>query len=164
MLSAIQLTTKDFSILETMLERRAGQSGPLIPLLRAKLAAAQVVFRDDLPPGTVALDCRVVFRVNREQPQTRILVQNENDLFEGRTLSVSSVRGLSLIGLKEGQQISIRDENGETEAIDIIEVRDCRFSFLENDTEGKVTPLRTRKMMPRHFQDDDDPDPGPTAA
>ena len=160
--TSIQLTAKDFAILETMLERRAGQGGPLIPLLRAKLSAACVVFREDLPPGTVALDCRVVFRVNGEPPQTRVLVQNEDSFFEGWTLSIGSVRGLSLLGLREGQRISVRNEKGDSEDIDILEVRDCRMSFLENAEGATVMRLRPRHGPPRGLSEGEDP--GPSAA
>src|SRR5690554_8165532 len=58
------LTTKDFTIIEVMLERRLGRADPLAPLLRRKLSGAVVMFREDIPPTVVTLNSRVTFRVN----------------------------------------------------------------------------------------------------
>ena len=57
------LTTKDFTILEVMLDRSLGRDDPLVPILRRKLNAATVVLRDDVPPTVATLSSRVSFSV-----------------------------------------------------------------------------------------------------
>ena len=52
------LTTKDFTILEVMLDRCLGRDDPLVPILRRKLDAATVVMRDDVPASVATLSSR----------------------------------------------------------------------------------------------------------
>ncbi|MGO4642607.1 hypothetical protein AB4Z43_29735 [Mesorhizobium sp. 2RAF45] len=50
-----RLTTKDYTILEVMLDRRLGRDDPLVPILQRKLSAAIVTFREDIPANVVTL-------------------------------------------------------------------------------------------------------------
>ena len=58
------LTTKDFTILEVMLDRCLGRDDPLAPILKRKIEAATVMFRDDIPVDVATLSSRVTFSVN----------------------------------------------------------------------------------------------------
>jgi regulator of nucleoside diphosphate kinase len=49
------LTTKDLTVLEIMLERCLGTGGLLRPLLRRKIEAATVVFREDVAPNVATI-------------------------------------------------------------------------------------------------------------
>lgn len=162
---SIQLVARDFEILETMLERRAEHGGPLVPLLREKISSAVVVFREDLPARTVSLSSKVVFRVNAQAPQTCVLVETADNFFEGETLSIHSMRGLSMLGLPEGQIINITNEDGDEEKIEILEVRNLPSPSAQ--PRGSVTAFPLHRVRPPAVptpDDDLDPDPGPAAA
>lgn len=53
---AFILTTKDFTILEVMLELCLGKDDPRGPLLRQTVQTAQVVFRDDVSADVATLN------------------------------------------------------------------------------------------------------------
>lgn len=120
-MSTTLLTAKDFSVLETMLERCLGQQDALRPILEAKLSSATVVFQDDVPPGVVTLNSRVRYRVDERPAETRIVSHGAMRGMVGSLLPVTHPRGLALLGLAEGGAFSIiRDER--TETISVLEV------------------------------------------
>jgi hypothetical protein len=59
-----QLTTKDVSILTTILERYEDLADAFATLLREKLSHATIYFRDDIPGDAVTLNSRVTYRIN----------------------------------------------------------------------------------------------------
>ena len=105
------LTTKDFTILEVMLDRCTERSSPFAALLKRKLDAATVVFRDDVPPAAVTLSSRVVYRCGDREADTRILCHDRMSS-PGLFLPVTTPLGLALLGLTEGQQISFDTAEG----------------------------------------------------
>lgn len=113
------LTTKDYTILEVMLERCLGLDDPMRPILQEKLHNAVVVFADDIPPTVVTLNSRVVYRVNGGVAETRIVAHDDIRGLVGRVISITVPRGLALLGLSEGQSFHIRgrERAGETVAI-----------------------------------------------
>ncbi|WP_019173959.1 hypothetical protein [Pseudaminobacter salicylatoxidans] len=117
-----QLTTKDYTILEVMLERCMGQDDPLRELLRRKLDGARVMFRDDIPDNVVTLSSRVVYRVDGGPAETRIVAHDEMRGMVGSVLPISNPRGLGLMGLAEGQSIIIRRTDGGEEKLTVQEV------------------------------------------
>lgn len=120
-MSTTLLTTKDFSILETMLERCLGQADPLRPILQAKLSATTVVLRDDVPADVVTLNSRVRYRIDDHPAETRIVSQSEMPGMVGALLPISHPRGLALLGLAEGQRFTIA-RDGQDETISVLEV------------------------------------------
>lgn len=177
------LTTKDFSILETMLERRIASGDVILPLLRRKLAEATVVQVGEVDAGVVTLNSRVVFRVNDGAAETRTLVQQENRGLVGLNLLITTPRGLSLLGMSEGQRVTVNRPAGGQESILIEKIvyqpEAARRQVAErmraseepvkrpalrlvHSAASDVQPLgETWKM--RHSRRDDD-DPGPSAA
>lgn len=111
------LTTKDFTILEVMLDRRLGSDTALAPLLRRKLDHAVVVFRDDIPADVVTLNSRVSYRVGDQGPDTRIISHDELRGLVGFTLPITHPRGLALLGLTEGGSITIPAADGAAETL-----------------------------------------------
>ena len=101
------LTTKDYSILKTMLELASVRSDPIALLLRKKLSSAMIVFSGAIDPRAVTLNSRVVFRVNDGPSDTRVVVQGEDRSVAGMTIPISIPRGLGLLGLMEGQDLTI---------------------------------------------------------
>lgn len=178
-----QLTTKDFTILEVMLERCLGQDDPLRELLRRKLDNATVMFRDDIPANVVTLSSRVAYRVDDGPAETRIVAHDEMRGMVGSVLPISNPRGLALMGLAEGQTITIRRADGTAEKITVQEVV-YQPEAAKREAEGLRSGGRPRKGGPIlrlvHRSDDLPPrpirvmpmppfdggpdDPGPSAA
>ncbi len=82
-----QLTTKDLSVLEVMLDRCSSRDGPLAALIQRKLDAALVVFRDDIPPQVVTLNSRVAYRVDNGIRKGHLIVQSAGADFPDFALS-----------------------------------------------------------------------------
>ena len=112
------LTTKDFTILEVMRDRCLGRDDPLTPILRRKLEAATVTFREDVPANVATLSSRVTFSVNGRDPDTRVLSHDRMTSPVGMFLPVTTLRGLALLGLTEGQEFVFTDGDG-----DVVRVR-----------------------------------------
>lgn len=121
MLERCLLTTKDFTILEVMLDRRLGSDSALVPLIRRKLDNAVVVFRDDVPADIVTLNSRVSYRVGDQEPETRIVSHDELRGLVGFTLPITHQRGLALLGLASGGSITIPTADG-TETLHVEKV------------------------------------------
>lgn len=101
------LTTKDFTILETMHDRRHSLADPVREILKHKLDTAAVVFSADIDSKIVTLNTRVRYRISDRQPQTAIITQGQMDAMVGQCLSLATVRGLALLGLPEAAEISL---------------------------------------------------------
>ena len=110
------LTTKDFTILEVMLDRCLGRDDPLVPILRRKLDAATVVMRDDVPASVATLSSRVTFSVGGRQSDTRVLSHDRMNS-PGVFLPITTARGLALLGLSEGQRFQLRGRGGAEEDV-----------------------------------------------
>ncbi|WP_193175243.1 nucleoside-diphosphate kinase [Oricola nitratireducens] len=111
------LTTKDFAMLEALHDRCSATSGKWRALLYRKLDTANILFRDDVPPNVATLNSRICFRVDHGDADTRVLSHDRMTLPVGLLLPLTSLRGLALFGLREGQAISIGDDEGKTEHI-----------------------------------------------
>lgn len=116
------LTTKDFTILEVMLDRCLGRDDPLAPILKTKIEAATVMFRDDIPVDVATLSSRVTFSVNGREPDSSILSHDRMTCPIGMFLPITTVHGLALLGLYEGQEFTIANAEGEEERILLHEV------------------------------------------
>ena len=101
-----RLTTKDYAILETLLERSREPGGAHAALLRRKLAGAGIWLNEDIPADVVTVNSRVAFRVNDAPSETRIVAQAPIDGVVGMLLPVTTLRGLALLGLAEGESIA----------------------------------------------------------
>ena len=106
------LTTKDFTILEVMRDRCLGRNDRLAPILVRKLEAATVMFREDVPEDVATLSSRVTYRVDGQQPDTRVLSHDHMVSPVGVFLPITTLRGLALLGLAEGQEFVAPTEDG----------------------------------------------------
>lgn len=104
------LTTKDFTILEVMRDRCLGREDPLAPVLRRKLESATVMFREDVPVNVATLSSRVTFSVDGRDPDTRVLSHDRMTSPLGLFLPITNLRGLALLGLSEGQEFVLTDD------------------------------------------------------
>ncbi|MGC4026024.1 MAG: nucleoside-diphosphate kinase [Mesorhizobium sp.] len=111
------LTTKDFTIIEVMRERCLGLDDPIRPLLDRKIASAQVVFREDAPSTLATISSRVTYTINGGETDTRILSHGLMSAPTGLYLPISTLRGLALLGLVEGQSFAFLNREGLREEI-----------------------------------------------
>ncbi|QDZ03022.1 nucleoside-diphosphate kinase [Nitratireductor mangrovi] len=111
------LTTKDHTILEVMLERCLGRDDPMAILLTTKLGAARVVFGEDIPANVATLNSRVTFSVDGREPDTRVISHERMQSPVGLFLPLTSMRGLALIGLSEGQPLRFAGQDGVQETV-----------------------------------------------
>jgi regulator of nucleoside diphosphate kinase len=111
------LTTKDLTILEVLHDRCLGRDDLLAPILKRKIEAASVVFRDDVPADVATLSSRVTFSVDGRDPDTRVLSHDRMTSPVGLFLPITTVRGLALIGLAEGQEFAVTNAEGAEERI-----------------------------------------------
>lgn len=174
-----QLTTKDFAIVKTMLDRLAWSGGPLVALLRRKLASAQVVFSNEADADVVTLNSRVTFSVDGGPHHTRIVAHGPMEGMVGQIIPITVPRGLALLGLRKGQSISVDCGRGSTETIRVEEIHyqpeaarpamtapeaDTtvrRFPVLVFSADAPQTLGAPKKI--RHSSSNGD-DPGPSAA
>jgi regulator of nucleoside diphosphate kinase len=111
------LTTKDFTILEVMRDHPLGRHDRLLELIRRKMCKAIVVFREDLPDGVASINSRVTFRVNDGENDTRVLSTGQVTAPVGMFLPITTLRGLALLGLSEGQDIVLTNLDGVEERV-----------------------------------------------
>ena len=87
------LTTKDFTILEVMRDRRRGREDPLVPILKRKLETATIVFREDVPETVATLSSRVTYSVDGRPPDTRVISHDHLSMPMGMFLPITAPRG-----------------------------------------------------------------------
>ena len=114
------LTTKDLTILEVVSDR-CGPDDPLLPLLRRKIRNATVVLRDDVPDTVATLSSRISFRAGDGPDETRVLSLGRINGPVGMFLPLSTMRGLALLGMAEGQTCMI-DEQGHEKPVTLLAV------------------------------------------
>lgn len=145
------LTTKDFTILEIMLDRCHDRDDPLTPLLERKIASAQVILRADVPANIVTLGSRVTFSVDNRDSDTRVVTADGASAPVGLFLPVSSPRGLALLGLAEGQTFRLAGREGMQESI-VLETLHYQPEAARREREamgGLLQPARGRKPVLR---------------
>ncbi|MBZ9708541.1 nucleoside-diphosphate kinase [Mesorhizobium sp. ESP7-2] len=121
-IDSCQLTTKDYTILEVMQERHTARSDTFSAILKKKISSAVVVFREDIPATVVTLSSRVAYRVNDGPAETRIVAHDEMRGLVGMLLPITNPRGLALLGLAEGQSMTIPTTEGRLETLTVHEV------------------------------------------
>ncbi|MBB3660243.1 regulator of nucleoside diphosphate kinase [Rhizobium sp. BK650] len=112
------LTTKDYTLLETIHDDPLVRDTALLSLVRRKKASAIVLFREDLPEDVASVNSRVTFSVDGRR-DTRVLTTDRMTTPVGMLLPVDTLRGLALLGLREGQTIVIENVDGHLEAISL---------------------------------------------
>jgi regulator of nucleoside diphosphate kinase len=175
------LTTKDFTILEVMLDRCLGTGDPMRALLSRKIESATVVFRDDISPDVATLSSRVTFRVDGREPDTRVLSHDRMTSPIGLFLPITAPRGLALLGLTAGQAFRLGKPDGGEERIllDAVPYQPEAAKREKDALTRLATPAARRsalRVIPGAFsgqpvgserqaaRPDDFDDPGPSAA
>lgn len=177
-----RLTPKDFGILETMLEHAVHGDEAFLRLLRQKLSTAIVMFREDIGPRVATTGSHVEYSIDGGPAERRLLVHASESDGPGMSLSISTPRGLAILGLMAGEAIVCEQPDGTTERIQLDmavyrpETSDMEARVIESrdkpenrSKSSSVVVLATRtKPGPRipectRIPPEDD-DPGPRAA
>jgi len=111
------LTMSDRTVLEELLEHRAQYDEAFLNLLRRKLSTADAAPHAERPADVAGLNSRVDFTVDGRFTDSRILVHGGEHAFPDLTLSITTLRGLALLGLTKNERIVIENADGRTEAL-----------------------------------------------
>lgn len=171
------LTTKDFSILEVLLERRINKDEAFLRLLRQKLSTATVVFWDDLDRQVATINSRIDFTIDGQHADDRLLVHGGEQAYPRLALPITTLRGLALLGLTIGETIVAERSDGGTETLRLDRIshqpeadrkdrlRRQTTSDARPEQRSSVVALVRRKPLPATpSAGPDDDDPGPRAA
>lgn len=166
-----QLTALDMSVLEGMMDRieAQGQTDTAVArLLRRKLAAARVRFHDEIDPRVATINSRIEFRVGHGNVETCVLTHGGERALPGSALPISTLRGLALLGLTEGDTIAVESADGGTEVLGVVRVaHQPEAARLERKRPLFQVISGRRDQRPRAHafpKGPDDDDPGPSAA
>ncbi|WP_022729233.1 nucleoside-diphosphate kinase [Fodinicurvata sediminis] len=110
-----QITSKDYMLLERHLTRPdlvQAISSLALALIRAKLSDAQLVMPDDISPDIATGSSRIAFSIDGRPEETRVLLHSESHVTTGLGLSVTSLLGATLLGLRSGQEVPLLRADG----------------------------------------------------
>lgn len=178
------LTAKDFTILETLLNRSANRDDFFLRLLREKLSTVMVAFHEDLDPQVATINSRIDFTADGQRSNNQVLTYGGEDAYPDRCLPITSLRGLALLGLMQGETIVVECSGDRVETITLDAVlyqpeAEDRKNRLRRETLPKVESatsveapvisfaLHRRNILERPIEgpvNPDDDDPGPRAA
>ncbi|MCZ0964402.1 hypothetical protein [Paracoccus benzoatiresistens] len=96
----------------------------LAQLIRAKMADADVVSTADVGPGVVTGDARVSFAIEAGRPQTRTLYHWRYPEHDRSRLAVGTYLGVTLIGLRVGQAMTLLDSEDVGGRVQVLAVEE----------------------------------------
>lgn len=145
-----QLTTRDFTLLETMQDRWPSNDELMREILRVKLTETIVMFRQDIPPTVVTLDSQVTYRINGGRAETRTVADNAMRGLVGLTvISITNPRGLTMLGLAEGQSATLQRTGEAPETITIEKVLYQPEAAARTSSNDAKLNWRGRMPIPR---------------
>ena len=160
------LTARAVSVLTSMLDNAPGTQPYFTALLRQKLRGASICFGSDVPADVVTLNSHVLYTVDGEIAGPHLIVSSEGDDFPDYALSIHDIRGLALLGLSEGQSITVAEDDVAPTMLSVVKVGFERQSgILSGATTGamsRVVPFPGRPVAA--IADIEPDDPGPRAA
>jgi regulator of nucleoside diphosphate kinase len=155
-----------------MWERSLKGDGALMRLLRHKLSTATILAPGDTGPRAAAIGDRIGYRLDEGPTEIRVLVRDEESTSSGTTLSIVTLRGLALLGLMEGDSITIDGAEGRSETLHLERLYDRpdmasgkragRRPAPDGPVAASVIDLASRRQAAppaRRHRPDDDPDP-----
>ena len=168
------LTSKDYQILRSMLERCSASDEPMAMLLRQKIRNATVVGCSEVPDDVVTLNSRVTYRLGDVHTETRVIGLDRTSAPVGLLLPITTLRGLALLGLSEGQIFILSRSETVIDMLHLLEVHHQpeRAGRIESAPRPRLRLVHggaaadsvpRKKGMPSHLLPDQD-DPGPSAA
>jgi len=173
-IETFHLTTKDFTVLEVMLERVTGRDETMRVILQRKISNAIVTFREDIAPHVATLSSRVAYRVDDGPEEIRVIAHDDMRGLVGTILPITNLRGLALLGLSEGQSMEITRADGGRETLTLQQVlyqpeasqkqseRGGRADGQASGGEASAQILRPRGPFLRVVHSSDDLPPKPS--
>lgn len=163
-----QLTAKDFDYLKS-LSTSKDFGEPFLDLLRRKMSAAAVRLDHTIDARVATIDSRVTFSVGGGFTEERVLTRDEKSATQNLSLPITTLRGLALLGLREGDVFSLRKPDGIIEPIRLLKVSYQPEAAKRNDPANAVVQFQPRWKTSMGCAADgaSDPmndDPGPGAA
>ncbi|MHC2485082.1 hypothetical protein [Rhizobium leguminosarum] len=113
---ACYLTANDHATLQEILNQDP-RDNTYTRLLKSKLLEASVCPPRSMPDDAVTIGSRVTFCVNEGAARTALVVRNESRDFPVYTVSVKSILGLGILGLREGATTNIETDIGSPQKI-----------------------------------------------
>ncbi|MBZ9655808.1 nucleoside-diphosphate kinase [Phyllobacterium lublinensis] len=139
--NACQLTTKDYYTLQTMQDDMFLKDELMRSILRDKLSNATVTFPEDIPPTVVTLNSRISYRIDNTLLENRVVAHNQKRGIVGMTLiSITEPRGLTLLGLTEGQSAVVWRTPEAPETVTVENV------FYQPEAEARRLRERMQRM------------------
>lgn len=132
------LTARAVSVLTSMLDNAPGTQPYFTALLRQKLRGASICFGSDVPADVVTLNSHVLYTVDGEIAGPHLIVSSEGDDFPDYALSIHDIRGLALLGLSEGQSITVAEDDVAPTMLSVV---NC--SLMMGSTLTLNRPLRS---------------------
>lgn len=161
-MSNCQLTAKDSFVLKALLSE-PGHPDDLRTIVREKLRSASLFLDHTIDRKVATIGSRVRYAVG-DTPHERVLIRHAVAT-PGLELSVSSLVGAALVGMREGQISAIRHTRGEMLHVQLIKVlSQPEAQLLDPATATVVVHVdftKTRQQGSRHPRHHDD---GPGAA
>ena len=110
------LTSRDYTLLDAWLIRAVESEieidPVLIALVRAKLASARIVLSDDVEPDRARSGSRVVYSLEKDASISQVLAHWHDDAIADSILPVTSIVGVSLLGMRAGQRLPLIRSDG----------------------------------------------------
>ncbi|MGH6862389.1 MAG: nucleoside-diphosphate kinase, partial [Phyllobacterium sp.] len=170
-----QLTTRDYYTLQSLQENMFLNDELTRFILRNKLSNAVVSFPEDIPANVVTLNSRISYRVDEGLLENHVVANNEMRGLVGLTvISITRPRGLTLLGLTEGQSAIVGRASDVRETVRVEKVmyqpeaeeqriRERR-QRIEDMERSESNVVRLRGSRPAVTIGNDNDDPGPSAA
>ncbi|AHG48923.1 hypothetical protein RLEG12_08265 (plasmid) [Rhizobium leguminosarum bv. trifolii CB782] len=116
---ACYLTINDHATLQEILYQ-VPRDHTYSRLLRSKLLEASVCPPRNMPDDAVTIGSRVTFCVNEGAARTAYVVRTESRDFPVYTISVKSILGLGILGLRAGATTNIETDIGKSQKIHVM--------------------------------------------
>lgn len=161
----IIISTRDHLVLDEIVCLRMRAGDLTARILMEKLERGRIVPPEDMPADVVTLGARVVFSIDGEAAEARVLTHPDAHSVSAWSLPVTTPRGAALLGLRAGTATKAVRLRGGMERIDILSV----IAQPENDRRhhgtssvagrGTVPTMLRRRRNARWPGQDDDPPP-----
>jgi regulator of nucleoside diphosphate kinase len=147
-----RLSVRDFHVLEQLFD--SDITDPVFyRMLRAKIAGAAVIAHSVIDCDVTKIGSRVDFIIDDQLCESLVLTADPGTRPSRLTLPVTTLRGLALLGLKGGDELTLEMPDGRRERL--------RLTKVYQAHDDNVLPLH--RAAPRGWSPGDD-DPGPRAA
>lgn len=154
----VAIPAADYSRLEQVAAQALEEQHPVAAFLMSELRRAEVC--DELPPGTVAVNRWVTYRIDRGwPPESRKLVCPEDFKNADAQLSILSPIGAALLGLRTGSRMPYLSIEGvfHVASVDSLDPPLGVLSLLQLPRKKPRPPINP-------YDPNDPDDPGPAAA